>query len=253
MANRRMIHNKISRSEQVNNLSNEAALLFTWMITHADDEGKLKGSSASIRATVLPMKELKNDDVEKLLQEIVGQGLIYRWSDEFGIYIEFPTWFKHQTLQRDRIKDSIFPSYNEHDSAMEAGGLQNDSSLETQDNSTQDNQTELNQIQSKEIELTVREREYERKPPLEISESPLQGLGEQTAIWACKSLDHSNLDLLDSRYREPIRLGVSSSKIQMLVHDILKDIIIIDKGLEFEKRIKAYLPKNKQHFYVKKK
>ncbi len=127
MPTKRMLHTKISVSEQVNNLSFEAALLYTWMISHADDDGGLKGSAASVRASVFPMRELKNEAVENMLQEIVNQKLIYRWSDENGTYIELPSWKNHQTLQNDRYKPSKLPSYKDHVSKMDTDRFQNDS------------------------------------------------------------------------------------------------------------------------------
>ena len=45
MAISRMLHKSISHSIQVNRLSPEARLLFTWMIPHADDEGRIKGEA----------------------------------------------------------------------------------------------------------------------------------------------------------------------------------------------------------------
>lgn len=245
MPTRRMIHNKISRSEQVNNLSVEAALLFTWMITHADDEGKLKGSSASVRATVFPMKELKNEDVEKLLQEIVDQDLIYRWSDEHGTYIEFPTWFKHQTLQKDRTKESLILSYRDYVSKMETGDIQNDFMMETQDNITQDNQTEENIIQGKEIENLLRERKYEGEPALIKNTTQLQGFGEHAAYRAWSLLDHENVELLEKRYLKIARNGAPTGKIILVAQEINKDDSILDKGKEFEKRMKNYMTKDK--------
>jgi len=55
MAKARMLHKKISVSVQINKLTLPARLLFTWMIPHADDEGKLKGDIEFIKAMVVPM------------------------------------------------------------------------------------------------------------------------------------------------------------------------------------------------------
>lgn len=55
MAKARMIHKKISASTQVNRLTLPARLLFSWMIPHADDEGRIKGEPEYIKAVVVPM------------------------------------------------------------------------------------------------------------------------------------------------------------------------------------------------------
>lgn len=244
MPTRRMIHNKISRSEQVNNLSFEAALLYTWMITHADDEGKLKGSSASVRATVFPMKELKNEDVEKLLQEIVDQDLIYRWKDEYGTYIEFPTWFKHQTLQKDRIKESQILSYREYVSKVETGDIQNDSVLETQDNTTQDNETQCNQSESNVIEKKRTERESEGKLPLIPNEYVPSGIVEHQLKRAWTLFKDSD-EVFESRYLAVAKAGVRWSVVSAVTNEISRDETIQDKGKEFEKRMKLYITNKK--------
>jgi len=57
MAKARMLHNKISKSLQVDSLPVPAQLLFTWMISWADDEGRLKGEPKYIKATVIPYKK----------------------------------------------------------------------------------------------------------------------------------------------------------------------------------------------------
>ena len=55
MAKARMLHKKISISLQVNSLPLPAKLLFTWLIAHTDDEGRILGSPKYIKATVVPM------------------------------------------------------------------------------------------------------------------------------------------------------------------------------------------------------
>ena len=237
MATRRMIHNKISRSEQVNNLSFEAALLFTWMITHGDDEGRLKGGAASVRATVFPMKELKNEDVERMLHEIESQGLIYRWSDKKGTYIEFPTWFDHQTLQNDRTKPSKIPAYPGNVSELDTNGFQNDSTLETQDKITENKRTETN-----EIEESVKERESEGKPVLNPNSYVPNGIAEHQAKRAWTIFKDSP-EVFESRYLSLARSRVRWSIISAITNEINQDDSIQNKGEEFEKRTKKLLIK----------
>lgn len=64
-----MLHKKISVSIQVNNLSLPAKLLFTWLISHADDEGRLKGDILYVKATVVPMTNWSKSKVKSYLEE----------------------------------------------------------------------------------------------------------------------------------------------------------------------------------------
>ena len=237
MATRRMIHNKISRSEQVNNLTYKAALLFTWMITHADDEGRIKGGATSIRGTVFPLRELKDNEVEEMLCEIQRQGLIHRWKDNNGTYIEFPTWYDHQTLQKDRTKPSKIPAYSREDSMMDTESFQNDSTLETQDNVNENKSTEVN-----EIEKNGKERESGGEPtPDPKTYSPI-GYAEHQAKRAW-SIFKDTPDVFLSRYLSVARAGIRWSIISAITNEINQDDTIINKGKEFEKRSQKLLNK----------
>ena len=76
MAKARMLHKKISVSLQVNRLTLPAKLLFTWMIPHTDDEGKMKGDPEFIRATVVPMAKWSFKKIREYLEEMQDKGLI---------------------------------------------------------------------------------------------------------------------------------------------------------------------------------
>ena len=125
MANRRSLNKSISVSEQANFISDKAALLYTWMIPHTDDFGRLPGSIRKMAAMVIPHKLDKHgwtpDDIEKYLQEM-GQAtdeanipLIYRYTADNGIsVIQFPInkFDQHQEGIRNKAK-SQFPAYGE--------------------------------------------------------------------------------------------------------------------------------------------
>lgn len=239
MANRRMISKGICTSEQVNNLSLESALLFTWLIPHADDDGRLKGSAASVRGNVFPMKEFTVDDVEKMLQEIQKQGLIWRWSDDDGIYIEFPKWLVHQKIRRDRYTSSELPSYKDHVSQMDTNGIPNDNHSDTQDNTVDDSKIEGNVI-----EESVGERESEGEPTLDPNTYSPIGIAEFHAkrSW---SIFKDSPDVFESRYLAVARAGVRWGVIAAITNEINQDDSIQDKGEEFEKRTIKLFTKNK--------
>ena len=110
MANRRMIGKSISISEQVNDLSDFAALLFSCMIPHSDDWGILPGSPKKIKALVIPMRKQTERDVEKALREIADAGLIWWYEIGGNKYVQFCKWDEHQEGLHKRTK-SKFPEF----------------------------------------------------------------------------------------------------------------------------------------------
>ena len=50
----RLIYSSISTSERVASLGVKGALLFTWLITHCDAQGRLPGKPKVIKHTVVP-------------------------------------------------------------------------------------------------------------------------------------------------------------------------------------------------------
>lgn len=110
MANRRMLSKSISISEQANELSDFAALLFTWMIPHADDWGILPGSPKKVKALVIPMRKQTPKEVEKAIHELVSAVLVWWYEVEGEKYIQFRKWDKHQEGLHKRTKPK-FPEY----------------------------------------------------------------------------------------------------------------------------------------------
>lgn len=107
MANRRMIDKKISVSEDIASLPLVAQLLFTWMICHSDDVGLLPYSSRAIKALVIPMLEIRVEDVQTHLETMRKQGLIEVFSWEGDKFWRIKNFLSHQTLKRDRKPQTI--------------------------------------------------------------------------------------------------------------------------------------------------
>ena len=92
MARRRYLSTNISLDTAVNKLAVEygdfAALLYTWMIPHAEDDASLSGDPEEILYTVIPGRRDKTvDDVIAALEGMEKLGLII-W--ERGEKISFP-------------------------------------------------------------------------------------------------------------------------------------------------------------------
>lgn len=113
MAQKRMIDKKISVNEKLADLPVEAQLLFTWMIPHADDIGLLPYSSRTIKALVIPMVDMKVEQVGFHLESMIKAGLIevFDWKKEKFYHIV--KFLDNQTLKRDRKPVSIASTITE--------------------------------------------------------------------------------------------------------------------------------------------
>ncbi|PTX53966.1 hypothetical protein C8P63_12422 [Melghirimyces profundicolus] len=89
-----------------------ARLLFTWMIPHTDDFGRLPGSPMKVRALVVPMADEGKEDVEQAIREMVGRQIIQWYEVDGKQYIQFENFDKHQTGLHKRTK-SHFPAPEE--------------------------------------------------------------------------------------------------------------------------------------------
>ncbi len=104
MANRRSLHKKISVSVQLSYIREFAQLLFTWLIPHLDDFGRIHGNSARIKALVVPMSKRTDEEVEEALEEMKDVGLIQRYKYEDKDVIFFTNFDSHQIGLTKRTK-----------------------------------------------------------------------------------------------------------------------------------------------------
>src|SRR3990167_1371582 len=153
MAKARMLHTKISVSSQVNKLSLPARLLFTWMIPHADDEGRLKGDPEFIKATIVPMTKWSFKTVRNYLEEIKNQKLIYYWEENQEWFIEFVKWNEHQQIRKDRFESSNLPSFIKgNDNLLSTKRQPEDNQEAPQSNISESNKIEVNKSEYKDNE-----------------------------------------------------------------------------------------------------
>lgn len=110
MATGRMLRSQISVSTQVNDLSLKAALLFTWIIPHLDDFGRMTGDPRKIKAIVVPMRDdIKVDDIGSYLIEMYDQKLIYLYAVDGETYLQFTKFEKHQSGLHKRTSSKVPP------------------------------------------------------------------------------------------------------------------------------------------------
>ncbi|MBI3291398.1 MAG: hypothetical protein HYZ73_01095 [Elusimicrobia bacterium] len=97
MARRRLIDPSMWQSGHFKRLNLRQRLLWTGVITLADDEGKLKGESAVLRAGIFPFdEEVSGKMVEQDLQTLQKEGLIERYTVAGDLYIRLVKWAKYQ-------------------------------------------------------------------------------------------------------------------------------------------------------------
>jgi len=238
-----MLHAKISVSLQVNKLPEPAQLLFTWMISHADDEGRLKGDAESVRALVVPMKRWSIKKVETCLEAIKNEGLIYRWQENNEWFIEFVKWTDHQYIQKDRFKASTLPKYNQ-----ESGHTLDTERIQT--GNTSSPQAKVNKVKEREIKQSE-ENTSENKLP---TKEPNKGKewanpktfeasteGEVAALEAWDQLEHFNPMAFQVTYLTALHKGLPPDKFYQFMSEIKQDPTINNAGAVFNQKVKDYL------------
>ena len=112
-----MISKSISISTKANSISDFAALLFTWMVPHADDYGVLDGDEGTIKALVVPRRKQTAKQVGQALAELQQIGLIWIYFYKNKPYIQFTNFEEHQEGLHKRTSPKL-PLYMDccHDS-----------------------------------------------------------------------------------------------------------------------------------------
>lgn len=114
-ARARMLSPSISTSERVNALSLKSALIYTWLIPHCDDQGRMGSTRASIKGIVCPLRsDIDENDIGRALFEMEERGLIktyepedFTWSPIHEL-LQVLDWWDYQHL-RDP-KPSKYPA-----------------------------------------------------------------------------------------------------------------------------------------------
>ena len=105
MSRRRYVSTHISLDSIVNQVAADcgdfAALLYTWMIPHAEDDTTITGDPGELFPMVCPARRDKTVvDVERAVSEMVAHGLLWAYRDAKGKpMLQFPpdNFYKYQT------------------------------------------------------------------------------------------------------------------------------------------------------------
>lgn len=109
-------------SEQVMNLSIPARFAFQGLWTFCDDGGNHPASSKTLKAEIFPSDDLTSVEVQTLVEEMVGQGLLALYEANGKQYWHVTGWH-HQRIDKPSYK---YPKFEEHSKNV-TGGFDEDS------------------------------------------------------------------------------------------------------------------------------
>src|SRR3989344_2050919 len=245
---RRMLYAKISVSQDVNSLSIEERLLFTWLIAHGDDEGRLEGDPLYIRNKVVPYTNWSPKKIGKYLHNIKNRGLIHYWQVDNRWVIEFVKWELHQSLRKDRIEHSQLPSFAPNsDNQMATIRQPIDSQMPAERNISESNLKEVKKSEYKE-DVAVNNSSFKK-----VSDIPNPGAildpiryqpknAEEVAakeVWF--KLELNNKLAFHTTYLNAARKGEPASVIYQFCSEIRQDKSIDNPGKVFQKKVNDYL------------
>lgn len=124
MARGRIIDNTISNSRKVNSVSDQSALLFTWIQAHTDDFGRVEGGADDILFLVVPRRGWNEEQVEKYLKEMWTVGLVRSYHQDGKRYLEIVGFDEHQVFRSDRNRKAKYPVPTEYDTHWYTKGTQ---------------------------------------------------------------------------------------------------------------------------------
>ncbi len=101
MARRRYISTDISLDGAISDLYEQhgafAALLYTWMIPHTEDDATLHGTPKELVRRIMPERGVKPGQIEAALLGMQELGLITWDPDQAAIYFPTSSFYKYQT------------------------------------------------------------------------------------------------------------------------------------------------------------
>ena len=106
-----MIDPLIWEDEHFGKLSDKAKILFIACISNADDDGRLSGNPANLRAMAFRFDDVSSAVIEVLVKEIADILTNFKpYEVNDCKYIQLGKWEEYQTQREDRRKPSKLPS-----------------------------------------------------------------------------------------------------------------------------------------------
>jgi len=230
----------------VSELPLPAQLLFTWMIAHTDDEGRLKGEPKYIKATVVPLTNWPIKRINDYLLLMESKGLIYYWEQNNEWFIEFVKWGEYQSIPKDRFKPSKLPSFsNRIVNNSETNCVQTENILSPQYNTNEDNIniTETNISENNPIEELADENTYKEEEVGNPYLYPIANEGEQAAFEVWEFFEKNNPKSFYTTYLTAHKRGLPAFLIYQFQSEIKQDSSISIPGAVFNKKVNNYFAK----------
>lgn len=241
MAKARMLHKKISLSTQVNGLALPTRLIFTWMIAHADDEGRLKGEPEYVKATVVPMTKWSFKKIKIYLEEIKNAGLINYWERSNEWFIEFVKWDEYQQIRKDRFEHSKLPSFiKENDNQLSTKEQLADNQDVSQSNISESSSVEFNKSESNERGIANKNSSKTIENILNPHDYQIKSDGQLAAYEIWKEFEANNPRAFYTTYLNSYMKGVPANKIREFASEMRQDKTIETPGAVFNKKVQDY-------------
>jgi len=122
MARKRMIDPRIWDSEQVMSLTARQFKLYIFLISQADDEGRLKLSIPLFVSRVFPLDPCEYEELMDDVKCLHECGLIRLYCKDKGTYIAHPNWKVYQTINKPSASIYPPPPDTEDDVTIESPG-----------------------------------------------------------------------------------------------------------------------------------
>ena len=94
----RTIKPETPQSESLGRVSRDARLLFIFLWTFSDDEGRLRAASRMLASLLFPYDDDVPGKIEGWLNELEREGAIVRYQANGDHYLTIPNWLKHQKI-----------------------------------------------------------------------------------------------------------------------------------------------------------
>lgn len=106
-----MLKKAISASRRVAALETDTSrMLYTWLISWLDIEGRFSGDLLVIKGSVAPrLRHITEEVIEECLQDMVRNELIILYKVDGDRYLQLRKFGDHQTLRREKEAESKIP------------------------------------------------------------------------------------------------------------------------------------------------
>lgn len=233
MAEKRMVSKSISISEKVNLLPDMFdMLLFTWLIPHTDDFGRLTGSPAKVKALVVPMLDKSIKDVDRSLTELHKADLIEWYEIDGNKYIQIVNFERHQTGLHKRTLSKI-PEC--------PGDSRKFPEIPPQGKGREENLTEGNRTEGKGTSAPSDQNGHKERIMALCNEMKIQGFTLYTLDIVYSYIGMADIEVIEAAIKK------SQNKPQTYLTNTLNGMIINDKITRAEQLLPARGGRNAEH------